>query len=274
MKQRMTRWPIVHLLHPLLDPLTAGAGAIAGMRGSAAWAGVKTMAGPDRPESAGAGVLPHAYETFRADQGPPAVQATFATLQQSDPAAGNLYRRRKLWEAEEAMAAWSELEQRIADFIRNLQDRMADRLARRAALFAPLRWLITYGIVVWFIIAQPLLEAWLDEGAEWKLPLVLVRMFGVPYLLKSALFLLIYFAALWLLLKWNTSRRVERELTRCKLVDPTDPTVSLTGQVLEWLAGLLAPIRREREKVNGLIRRARELRGEPESPIADRSGRE
>ena len=44
--------------------------------------------------------------------------------------------------------------------------------------------------------------------------------------------------------------------------------LSLPGQTLEWLNNLLEPIRAARERVEGLVRRAEELKGELETKAA------
>ena len=47
-----------------------------------------------------------------------------------------------------------------------------------------------------------------------------------------------------------------------------DPELSLAGRTIEWLTGLTAPMRLSRERVEGLVRRTEELKGEIEAKAA------
>jgi hypothetical protein len=90
--------------------------------------------------------------------------------------------------------------------------------------------------------------------------LLLVSVIGVSYLLKNVAFLLAWFAGLWVALKWDTQRRVDRALDRWKRPTSLDPTLSLAGQTLDWLDGLVEPIRSARQRMEELVARSEELR--------------
>ena len=87
-------------------------------------------------------------------------------------------------------------------------------------------------------------------------------------LLQTLTFLALYYFIIWLIVRWDTGRRVDRQLHRWKTSDSTDPGLSLPGQTLEWLNNLLEPIRAARERVESLVRRAEELKGELETKAA------
>src|SRR5207302_10430931 len=85
---------------------------------------------------------------------------------------------------------------------------------------------------------------------------VIVSVLSINNLLGALTFLLAYFAMLWLVLRWDTQRRVTRQFARWyRLEDPADPALNLDGQALNWLGGLLEPIRVAREQMDALARR-------------------
>ncbi len=84
----------------------------------------------------------------------------------------------------------------------------------------------------------------------------------MTFLLKTLTFMILWFVIIWLIVRWDTARRVDRQLQRWKTSDSQDPGLSLPGQTLEWLGGLVEPIRAARERLEGLVRRAEELEGE------------
>ena len=74
-----------------------------------------------------------------------------------------------------------------------------------------------------------------------KLPglaLLIVRLLGVAYLLKSVAFLAIWFVVLWLTLRWNTQRRVNRLLSQWATTAIKDPSLSLAQATLDWMDDL------------------------------------
>jgi len=130
---------------------------------------------------------------------------------------------------------------------------------------APLfRWLLTIGAVLWFPLIQPVLEVILRDGyiQSVKGALILaVQLLSSAYLLKSAGFLAIWFLFLWLVLRWDTQRKVTRLLTRWRsLSDAHDATMNTSAAALRWVDELLDPIRTAREREESLVKRADEAR--------------
>jgi hypothetical protein len=113
--------------------------------------------------------------------------------------------------------------------------------------------------VLWFPFLQPLAEASLGGRSP---GLLIVQVLGVSYLLKNAAFLLLWFAALWVILKWHTQRRVIRAIARWKSAANLDPSLSLAGQSIEWAAGLIEPIRSSRQRMEDLVRQCEQMRTE------------
>jgi hypothetical protein len=192
------------------------------------------------------------------------VQSTFAHLYQTHPLVGQLYRHQKLWEQLPAEGAAGGLRQRLGGAIDRQRDMIMERLAGTSgALTAPLRWLLTIGALLWFPFVQPLLEAFLSGSAgktTRELLYLGVQMLGVTYLLKNVTFLIIWFVVLWLVLRWGTHRRASRLLQRWGSGARLDAPLSLTGQVIQWMDELLEPIRRHRDRVEAVVKRADEVR--------------
>ena len=89
---------------------------------------------------------------------------------------------------------------------------LREQLKMGGVVSAFFRTLLTVGALLWFPIIQPLLEAFLDGHTIRNLAFFAVRLFGVTYLLKSVTFLAIYFSLLWLILRWDTQRRIDKFL--------------------------------------------------------------
>jgi hypothetical protein len=131
-------------------------------------------------------------------------------------------------------------------------------------LLAPLRWLLTIGAVLWFPLIQPVLERVLIDGVMPQmrdLARLIVPLLGASYLLHAAMFLTIYFLALWALLRWSTHRKLNRLMRRWSSAD-IDSDLSLTGQCARWVDDLLEPLARDREKAVDLARRLDDARRE------------
>ncbi|MGH9370602.1 MAG: hypothetical protein ACRD15_03620, partial [Vicinamibacterales bacterium] len=193
------------------------------------------------------------------------IQSTFALLHQSHPAVSGLYREWKLWEQMPADQSASDLRRGLATTIERQRAALQSTSGSRGGWLWPLRWLLTIGAVFWFPIVQPLLEAFLQLGADpgrfvSGIALLLVRIFGVTFLLKNAGFLLLYFLVLWVVLRWDTQRRVSRRMTRWQAADMTEPSLSLPAQAIEWIDGLIQPIRDARERADALDQRIAALR--------------
>jgi hypothetical protein len=89
-----------------------------------------------------------------------------------------------------------------------------------------------------------------------ELVVLTVRIFSVNELLQNLTFLTMYFFVLWVILRWDTQRRINRFAVRWRS-DSSD--LSLTIQTMRWLDELLQPIRGEREQLENLIQRTTEL---------------
>ncbi len=249
LQERVRRWPIVNILHAVLEPL--------------AWLAWRRWfaAEPRRAVDAEAHI-----RRFIAGEGRSAaslVQATFAEFQQSNPAISRLYADRKLWEPAPAEQAAEDLVTRLADTLDRRSRALRLTLAGGGGVLGgTVRVIVTLGAVAWFPFVQPVLEAYLSEGALRNLALLLVRVLGVPYLLKSVAFLAVYFVGLWLVIQYDTRRQVDRALDRWGDAVDADPALSLSRQILEWLAGLLAPVRRVRERLDAIAGEAAAARAE------------
>jgi hypothetical protein len=161
--------------------------------------------------------------------------------------------------------AAAELRRTLGATLQRQRDAARAELIRADWLGAPLRWLLTIGAVIWFPFAQPILQAVLGSphASSWTVPDWLrlgVEVLGVNYLLKSAGFLILYFIALWLALRWNTQRKVARAVGRWRAGDLPDSSLSLFAQTLEWLDALITPVRQARDRMESLAKRAEAAR--------------
>jgi GTPase Era involved in 16S rRNA processing len=246
--RRVSRWPIVNILHTALGPL------LSLIRINLTRAPLAQLG------SAEALVDAH----LRLDGQPLAtrIAATFAQLHQTRPAAQRLMQRRRLWEPMWAEQAADELRQALAGTIERQRQAVRSRLASPAAWLYPWRWLLTIGAVLWFPIVQPILEALLQDSIARTgrdIALLAVRIFSVTYLLSSVAFLAIYFASLWLVLRWDTQRRVGRLLARWRGIGE-ESNLSLAAAIDEWAQGLLDPIRDAQARTANVAARIEEYR--------------
>jgi hypothetical protein len=159
-----------------------------------------------------------------------------------------------------AQTAESDLRRRISTTVERQRSRLREQLGVSGVISAFFRTLLTIGALLWFPIVQPLLEAFLAGHPMRDLTLLAVRLLGVTYLLKTVAFLAIYYTLLWLILRWDTQRRIDKFLWRWQESRNIDPTLSLTGQAVEWLNELLTPIRSATERLETVVQRADELK--------------
>jgi hypothetical protein len=247
MQQRVARWPIVNVLHVLIGPLLSM---------------LRLRLPLEQQQSlGGADALVQTHLQSLGDGQPVAglVQSTFAYLQQSSPQVSRLYARRKLWETLPAEQACRDLRQRLVATIERQRSVIRSQFSPRGFMGAAVRLILTLGALIWFPFAQPVLEAWLTPG-HGQMTLLAVQLLGVSYLLKNVAFLGIYFLLLWMILKWDTQRRVDQQLTRWRAGDNLDPSLSPAGQIVQWSNDLLAPIRMARTRMADVLRRTSELR--------------
>jgi GTPase Era involved in 16S rRNA processing len=245
MTARVSRWPVVNLVHTLLWPLTT------------IWRqNVGTAATPD-------GLVGSQTDSLDGRSLSAQVQATFALLHQTHPATAPLYRQQKLWEQLHADGAAADLRRAMTTALQGQRAEAMDRLARRGILMPIIRWTLTIGAILWFPLVQPVLEVFLKGGlvqTSTGIALLIVQLLSAAYLLKSAGFLAIYFLVLWLMLRWNTQRRVSRLLSRWRQADGSDATVNLATAVMAWCDELLDPIRVARQREEQLAQKADEAK--------------
>lgn len=246
MNCRVTRWPIVNLVQVLMGPL------LSVLRLRLPMQQQRALAGPEELVDVHLSAIGAARQPLGA-----LVQSTFASLHQSSPLMARLYGQNRLWESQAAESAATELRRRLAQAVQQQQEMARRRMASGRLVGALPRLLLTIGAVVWFPFAQPLLEAWLSPGRE--MLLLAVQLLGVTYLLKNVGFLAIWFTVLWLALKWNTQRKLDRWLATWKQADALEPQLSLAGQVMEWSGQLLEPLRSARRQLADLLEKARSL---------------
>ncbi|CAN5343595.1 hypothetical protein BH09PLA1_BH09PLA1_07520 [soil metagenome] len=232
MSKRLSRWPIVNVIQTSLSPLMA-------------LIRKNLSASPTPIDSLSPTVSGRALKSL--------VQTTFAQTRQSDPSIGQLYAERKLWDDFPAELAANDLAHRLVGTIHRQREQAMRQIASNGALafiIAPLRWLLTVGALLWFPIIQPILQRVLEGRfvpSVREVASVVVPLLGATYLLHSAAFLVIWFIALWMFLRWDTHRRVNRLIARWSSAD-LESDLSLGGQVVSWMDDLLEPLkRRERE---------------------------
>lgn len=245
---RVARWPVVRLVHTVLSPLFTL------IRGATS----RNAAPLQTPQ----GLVDIAMrETgYSASD---LVQTTFAQLRQSQPTFGELYSHNRLWEQMSADAAAGELRRILGATVQRQHDAARQRFIRRPGWAAPVRCLLTIGAVLWFPFVQPILHGVLAPGmvsSARAFATLAVEVLGVNYLLSSCGFLILYFIALWLALRWNTQRRVVRLLNGWQATAQSDPSLSLASQTLQWIEHLLAPLRQARERMESLASRAQAMR--------------
>jgi hypothetical protein len=259
LRRRVARWPIVNIVHTVLSPLFLLAGQTFGRRGAAPFAGVEAMV------DAHLNAEPRSVSER--------VQSSFAQLQQSSPLISTLYRHRKLWEAMPADLAAAELRQCLVGTLERQRAAVLSRLGGgRGIVGALFRWLLTVGAILWFPFIQPMLEVFLHNvtrPSPTELLIRFVEVLGTTYLLQNVTFLLIYFAVIWVVLKYHTQRRIARLVRRWKAADYPEPTLNLSVQALQWTENLLDEIRLHHQRLEGLIQRIEALRQSLEHPPAD-----
>lgn len=259
MAKRVARWPIVNVLHILF----AAIGAF--LRRNA-----EPVARPLLSRS-GDALVDHHLTTLStplnrslADM----IQTTFALLQQSHPSISALYAQRKLWDPMPAANAAAELRNELIATVDRQRAVACDDVEKAVGpLAGAARFLLTIGALIWFPFIQPLVKAILANAHSSTLPTgspnlvtVFVDMLSMTYLLNLLTFFFIYFSLLWLVLRWDTQRRVARQFARWRRLENLDPALSLPGRTLEWLTNLAEPVRAARERVEKIASKVEDLR--------------
>ena len=247
--RRAARWPVVNLIHVLLSPL------LLLIR--------RNVQPTPAANSATAEAIELATDPLKLAA---TIRTTFSHLHQAHPALSALYHHRRLWEEAAAEQAATSLQRAVADTLQHQRSTILARIANRTGWFYRFpRAVLTLGALLWFPFVQPFLEEFLaNQRLGTKTPLdltlLLVRVLGVTSLLQNAAFLILYFLALWLLLRWDTLRLVDRRLLKWRTAANLDPTLNPAAAVLEWTADLTAPIRHSRESLDALLARAEQVR--------------
>jgi hypothetical protein len=261
--KRTARWPIVNVLH-------APFSALAGFFRRNAEAQPRPLTVPTGEALVDQQLLALASTPVGNSPGrtlAERVQTAFALLQQSYPAVSALYKDCKLWEAIPAATAAGELRESLVGTVDRQRTAACARLDDRGGgPWGLVRVLLTIGALIWFPLLQPLVEAVVANMAtsqpstqQRSVAVVLVQVVSINNLLSAMMFLIAWFALLWLVLRWDAQRRVTRQFARWKRLEQEDPTLSLAGRTLEWLDGLTAPIRAARERAEGLASKVQEL---------------
>lgn len=196
------------------------------------------------------------------------VQTTFALLQQSHPSISPLYQDQKLWESMPASLVAGELRQTLARTIDRQRALACSRLdAPGGRLMFLWRSLLTIGAVIWLIFLWPLLQVLVQPPAS-ALPgggilFRIVQSLGPAYLLTASISLVIYFTALWLVLRWDTQRRVQRQFANWRQLegsDGPDASLNLVTRTMQWMSDLLDPVRTALARVEATADRVEAVR--------------
>jgi len=262
MRERVRRWPILNALHGLIAP-------IAGMARTRLPR--ETLPGSEL-DTPGAEV---AGRNLRVEGRPAAelIQSVFARLRQAHPALGEIYTDRKPWDEAAAREMAAALRQSLGAALESQRGMLRGQVRNPGGLFQALgRGVLTIGAAIWFPFAQPLLESYLSGDGFGGFALLLVQLLGVSALLKTIAFLAIYFAGLWVFLKWSAQRRVDGWIQRGRLGGdrPGGESPGLNALAAQWADGLCEPIRLREDALQALARRLDELKRQAAAPLADR----
>lgn len=258
--RRIARWPIVNVFHAFFATIGAF------LRRNA-----EPVARPLLSRSAESLVDQHLASLSIPTQGktlPDTIQTTFALLQQSHPAMSELYADRKLWEPMPAAAAAGELREALIATVDRQRGEACARLDRHGGpLAGAARFLLTIGALLWFPFIHPVVRALLasahsstQAASSPNLVMIFVDTLSMTYLLSTLTFFILYFSILWLVLKWDTQRRIAAQFARWKKLENLDPGLSLPGKTLQWLGSLVGPVRTARERMERAANRTAELR--------------
>ncbi len=251
---RIARWPIVSAISSVLEP------AIRALHG---------RGGRDAGPAAAIEPLVAAHAAVDGRELSDRIQAAFAHLQQSSPELARIYGGRRLWEPVEAQAAATDLRHRLTSAIERRRTALVQRMTRSGPLSWIARMALTLGAAIWFPLLQPVLDGFLIDPS--RLVQVVVTVLSGEYLLENVGFLLVWFALLWVMVRWRVRRGVESAVRQWQRGETPDADGSLPATVVAWSERLLDPIRTARQRAEELVRRGDEIRrglSEPEKPAA------
>lgn len=248
---RLSRWPIVNVIQTTLSPLMS-------------------LVRKSLTPASGANTDAPVDVRWLAER----VKTTFAQLRQFDSSVAQHYANRKLWDDYPADAASNELSRAMSATLARQRELAMASIGRKRGfaevVAAPVRWLLTIGAILWFPLVQPILERILLGNLRptvHDIAVVIVPLLGSSYLLQSVSFLVIWFVALWMFLRWDASRRVNRLIERWDQAPP-DSDASLAGACVRWIDDLLEPLRAHVDRASGLAKRVDELRKERKEDAA------
>ena len=257
MARRVAHWPIVNILHPLLTAI-----ARIFSRGTNSKTHLLTLPTPQT-------VIDEQLAKTIGDRPlSDALQTTFALLQQRHPMLGDLYHDQKLWEATPAQLSADTLRRSLITTVDHQRQAACQPTDRSGSLLSAWRGLLTVGALIWFPFVQPILEVFMfnqsanppsgQQGGP-SIGLLLVRTLSITNLLSTLTFFAIYYSILWLILRWDTQRRIAQQFTRWQRADG-DSDQNLAARVVDWLDELVQPIRKVRQETSDLADRIECLR--------------
>jgi hypothetical protein len=243
-RRRLARWPVVNVIDGVLGPMTSMfrrnvLGSMSCSRQS-----VGTVLSELTPSVAAR------------------VRTLFADLRRRDPAIVPLYDTTPPWSDEASEQVSADLATRLSDALDARQQRITEQAGKgHGTVTAPVRWLMTWGAIVWFPIVQPILEIVLNPDYTWAgmsghAIWQLVRLLGTTYLLTSVSFLAIYFVLLWAILRFTTGRSTQRLMDKIDANESTD----LAGQASAWVDDLLSPLEARTADLSALVERIAAVR--------------
>ena len=189
------------------------------------------------------------------------IRGVFAQLHAAYPPVAEAYADRHLWETPDAEAAAGSLRRRLDGALRVQRQQVAEKL-KPSGWAAPIRWLLTVGVVIWFVLVQPLLVIFLPER-DWswmELVQEAVALLSAQSLLASLGIVVAYLVFLWAAIRIKAYRRVAAWRKKLARADADDAEASPAAQTLLWLEDLLAPLQRRHDQLADLQRQAQALR--------------
>ncbi len=237
LSRRAGHWPLLGLIHVSLAPISVM---------------LRRFASP--PITTNALVDSH----LPASELSSVLQTTFAQLESTYSGLSN-HAHGKLWDSMPADESVTELRRQLTQTLDTRRHAAVDLAGRASPWLAPLRWLLTIGALLWFPLAQPILEAFLqtDHTVLREFPLTIVRLLSVQHLLESLTFLVAWFLILYLLLRRTVHRRVARLFEHWEKIDDE---MNLSKCTSNWFSNLTAGITAQRKQLEDLIDRAKILR--------------
>ena len=254
MARRVAHWPIVNILHPLLTAI-----ARIFSRGNDSKTHLLTLPTPQT-------VIDEQLAKTIGDRPlSDAVQTTFALLQQRHPMLSDLYHDQKLWEATPAQLSADTLRRSLITTVDHQRQAACHPTDRSGSLLSAWRGLLTVGALIWFPFVQPILIVFMANksvnppSGQPSIGLLLVQTLSITNLLSTLTFFAIYYSLLWVILRWDTQRRIAKQFIRWQRADG-DSDQNLAARVVDWLDQLVQPIRKVRQESSELTARIEKLR--------------